>query len=156
MRKKPGELKKFALEAEKLQNWNIKPKKVEIIFDNIYNNKKKKYSELIGAINNASRTRFTGSERNWNKFLERVRSGDKLQEGEMDRYKNAINTERLGLMGDIADFRIQAVIYLPQFAEDWLRGINKIYHNISYDRSNVADRVSRRREKIRQFESLGK
>lgn len=155
MRKKPGAIKDFALRLEKLQNWDISPKRVEIIFAGKFDRKRKEYIKLIGEVKREKYVKFSEKNEDWEAFLGKA-SRESISNGEMERFGEAIEKQKLALMAYIPQYRREAVIYLPKpekSAEDWKRDLVNTYTG---KMRALRSCVGPRRERVEQFASLKK
>lgn len=151
---KPGAIKDFAKRLYKLENWDIDPKGIDKSFDSIFENKKAKFGKLIEDTNRAERGNYSKINEEWDSFFKKRGRGEQISKKELGSFEKAIKKERLGLQANLPDFRIEAAIYLPKFADDWRKDIIAPRNNKKI--RDLGTRIKSRREKIQKFESIGK
>ncbi len=154
MRKKPGTIKDFALRLEKLQNWDISPERVEIIFADKFERKRKEYIELIEKVNREKYVKFPETNEGWEAFLEKAKSRESISKGEMGRFGKAIEKQELALTAYIPQYRREGVIFLSEKAEGWSRELVNIYSGKKM--RALRSCIEFRRERVEQFVSVKK
>lgn len=150
---KEGGLKEFALRLEKLGNWSTDPGKIEKIFVNTINSRKKLYKDVFDKMNEVGKGKNFEEPKARINFYKRVNSGVRISDEEINYFEKAIKKHRMAIAADVPEYRRKAVIYHPSKAGEWLNDLKNCYIN-SNKLKNISERTKRHRKKIEEFEAI--
>lgn len=153
MRGKPGALYNYALKFEKLNNWNDDPKTIEDSFKIISKNKESKFETLIRDIKNVKSSAHFMKNYDWDKFIDKSKSGN-VTEYEIEKFRKAIDKERLLIKASLPDHFREAVLYIPDLAEEAEHRVDNNYFMKGPARSRLRRDIHQ--ERIDQFEAVEK